>query len=89
MKLFQVPANEETLEANHECEKMLHEHNHSVQAHRANNSIFNAKLFVDDCALANQKLMFCGVRAHHQNGIEEATRRMITEDARVMLLHAK
>ena len=36
----------------------------------------------------NQTLDFCGVDAHHQNGIAERTIRTIIESARTMLLHA-
>ena len=39
--------------------------------------------------MANQKLIFCGVGAHHQNGIGEVNIRRSVEDTRVSLLHAK
>ena len=69
MTLFQDPTKEETLEAKHEHEHALHVNNHSVQAYRVENSRSNEKLCVEDCALSNQKLVFCGVGVHHQNGI--------------------
>jgi len=62
---------------------------HQVKAYRADNSRFNSKLFSDDCLTAKQKLTFCGVEAHHQNGISKATIKRIVEDARISLLHAK
>ena len=77
--LFQGPTNEETLEAKNEREKTFHGKSHSVQVCRADNSRFNANLFVEDCSLANQKLTFCGTGAHHQNGIGEATNKRTTE----------
>ena len=64
--LFQVPKNEETLEAKHEQIKILHGNNNSVQAHRVDKSRFNSKSSVEDYALANQKLKLCSKGAHHQ-----------------------
>jgi len=36
-----------------------------------------------------QSITFCGINAHHQNGIVERQNQSITESARTMLLHAE
>ena len=43
---------------------------------------------MDDVRKAGQTITFCGVGAHHQNGVAERHIRDITESARTMLLHA-
>ena len=43
---------------------------------------------MDDVQAAHQTITFCGVGAHHQNGIAERRIRDITENARTSLLHA-
>ena len=42
-----------------------------------------------DVASKHQTIDFCGVDAHHQNGIAEKRIRDLTESARKMILHAK
>ena len=46
-------------------------------------------MFVDDIKLNAQTIPFCGVNAHHQNGIVERHDRTLNDSARVMLLHAQ
>ena len=43
---------------------------------------------MDDVWRAHQTIAFCGVGAHHQNGVTERCIRDITENARTSLLHA-
>ena len=56
--------------------------------YRAYNGIFKIKAFQNDVDKLNQQLDFCGVDAHHQNGVAERAIRTIIESARTMLLHA-
>merc|ERR1712127_939813 len=51
-------------------------------------TIFKSKAFQNDVDKLNQQLDFCGVDAHHQNGVAERAIRTIIESARTMLLHA-
>ena len=43
---------------------------------------------MDDVRKAGQTIIFCGVGAHHQNGVAERRIHDITESAHTMLLHA-
>ena len=79
---------EETVKGKHVFERQCIEHNVHVQHYHCDNGIFRSKLFVDDCQQSGQSLSFCGVNAHHQNGIAERAIRTITVAARTMLLHA-
>ena len=87
--IFQGTNNDETIDSKREYDRLLGNFGHKVRGHGADNSRFNSKEFQEDCELVNQKLTFCGVCAHHQNGIGKSTNRRIVEDARVSLLHAK
>jgi hypothetical protein len=46
-------------------------------------------MFMDAIKTSNQTISFCGVGAHHQNGIAERRIRDITEAAQTCLLHAQ
>ena len=43
--------------------------------------------FKNDLNDKDQTITFCGVGAHHQNGIVESKNRILTEGARTLLLH--
>ena len=61
----------------------------NVKAYRADNGRFAEKSFRDAIQAANQKITFCGVGAHHQNGIIERHFQTLSTRARIILLHAK
>ena len=44
---------------------------------------------MDNVKLNAQNITFCGVNAHHQNGIVERHNRTLTDSARTMLLQAE
>ena len=75
---------------------MLHSYERVAKEHRvlkinhyhADNLRFNYEDFQEDCHQANQKLTFCGVGAHHQNGVAEAKNKILSYRARKLLLHA-
>ena len=79
---------EETLEAKHTFERVAEQYGVRILHYHADNGRFADKAFVDDVHAAQQTITFCGVSAHHQNGIAERRIRDITESARTMLLHA-
>ena len=62
--------------------------NVKIRSYHADNGWFSDESFVQSVHTANQQIMYCGVGAHHQNGIVEKRIRDITEQARKMLLHA-
>ena len=59
-----------------------------MKAYHADNDRFADNLFINDVNKQGQTMTYCGVGAHHQNGIAEKRIRNVTEQARKMLLHA-
>jgi hypothetical protein len=78
---------EETLKAKLAYEKLLALSGHTVKAYRADNGRFADKGFHNACTQRDQQLSFCGVGAHHQNGIVENRNKQLTLGARTLLLH--
>jgi hypothetical protein len=62
--------------------------NVTVRKYKADNGIFNSILWKSTCDTLQQANEYCGVNAHHQNGIAERQIRSIFDRARTMLLHA-
>jgi len=60
----------------------------SIKGYRADNGCFADKTWHNNCTKQHQELTFCGVGAHHQNGIAEKRIRDLCEGARMSLLHA-
>ena len=59
----------------------------TVTHYHADNGRFADNGFVDAVNTKSQKLNFCGVGAHHQNGIIENKNKILTTGARTLLLH--
>eukprot|EP00956_Cyclotella_meneghiniana_P001276 scaffold1377_cov23-Cyclotella_meneghiniana.AAC.1 len=78
---------EETIKAKRAWEKILHDAGHTAKHYQADNGRFADKGFQDDCDAHNQTISYCGVGAHHQNGIVENKNKILTQGARTMLLH--
>ena len=57
-----------------------------VLGYRADNHIFNSSAYLDDCNSLQQTMDFCGVRAHHQNGVAERSIQTITSWARTLII---
>jgi hypothetical protein len=79
---------EETLNAKMEFEKYARSFGVSVSHYHADNGRFSDNEWRDDVMLKGQRLTFCGVGAHHQNGRAEKRIRDIQDLARTLLLHA-
>ena len=79
---------EETIEAKRAFEQYAQNRGVRVQAYHADNGIFKAKKWVEECRQQKQDLTFAGVNAHHQNGVAERRIRELQEKTRVMLIHA-
>jgi len=60
-----------------------------VEKYRADNGRFAEKSFIDAVRETQQKIEYCGVGAHHQNGIIERHFQTLSLQARIILLHAK
>ena len=79
----------ETVAAKHAFEKFAAEHGIRIHHYHYNNGRFYDNAFKESCENSRQRLTFCGVNAHFQNGIAERAIRDISESARKQLLHAR
>ena len=78
----------ETLEAKEAFEHFAVQHNMRVLAYHADNGVFAAHGWKDNCQKNNQQLTFAGVNAHHQNGMAKQHIKELQHMARTMLIHA-
>ena len=60
----------------------------TVKSYRADNGTFAKKLFRDAIKAARQRIDFCAVGTHNQNGIIERAFQRLSSSARTLLLHA-
>jgi hypothetical protein len=58
-----------------------------IKHYHADNCAFAHKGFLDEVNRKAQKITFCAVGAHYQNGIIENKNKMLTLSARTLLLH--
>jgi hypothetical protein len=68
-------------------EKIMAQANRTVKHYHADNGAYAHKGFLDEVNRKDQKITFCAVSAHHQNGIIENKNKMLTLAARTLLLH--
>ena len=59
-----------------------------VKHYHSDNGIFAEPAWINECKTCKQDLTFCGVGAHHQNGISERNIKDVTLISRTILLHA-
>ena len=86
---FQQSTNaEETIQFKTEVEREAMSCNVRLRTFRADNGVFKSKAFHDNVNSLGQKITFCGVGAHNQNGVAERYIRTVFEKARTLLLHA-
>ena len=86
--LHQAMTTQETIDAKHAFEHIAEQHAVRIRHYHCNNVCFADRAFMDNVRKAGQTITFCGVGAHHQNGVAERRIRDITESACTMLLHA-
>ena len=67
---------------------MLARANRRVKHYHADNGRFADNGFLQSVNSKDQEITFCGVGAHHQNGIVEGKNRVLTQGTRTVLLHA-
>ena len=77
----------ETLLAEAAMEKTMAQAGRTVKHYHADNGRFADNGFVEAINSKDQKTTFCGVGAHHQNGIVENKNKLLTNGARTLLLH--
>ena len=86
--LQKTATTEETLEGKKAFEKYAAQNGVHIQHYHADNGIFKAHKWVEDCHLREQGLTFAAVNAHHTNGMAERRIRELQDAARTMLIHA-
>ena len=78
----------DTLTGKHDFEDFAHSIGVTIESYRGDNHIFNSKAYKQDCADLNQTIDFCGVGAHHQNGVAERAIQAVTNRAGTLLIDA-
>ena len=78
----------ETIKAKLAFEQFAANHFVNIEHYHADNGRFADNAFINHCSARQQRLTYCGVNAHFQNGLAERAIRGITEDGRKQLLHA-
>ena len=78
---------EETLLSKRAFEAFARNRGVTIKSYHADNGIFRANLWLDDCRQMRQPITFAGVAAHHQNGYAERRIRSLQEMARTMIVH--
>ena len=79
---------QETILAKRRFERDLHLHGHKIVQYLGDNGVFRSEEFSLELQKKGQTIEFCGVGAHHQNGVAERSIRTISDSARSMLIHA-
>ena len=78
----------ETIIGKRRFERMLNNFGHDVKVYLGDNGVFKSKEFQEELRNRGQEMEFCGVGAHHQNGVAERAIRTVSEAARTMMIHA-
>ena len=79
----------ETLLSKSSMEKVMAQAGGTVKHYHADNGRFSDNGFIDAVNGKDQKIKFCGVGAHHQNGIIENKNKVLTTGGRTLLLHGR
>ena len=80
---------EATLECKYDFEHMCATRGVKVKAHHADNGIFAERSFINDVKCCFQRITFCGVGAHHQNGVSEKAIKQLILTACTLIVHAQ
>jgi hypothetical protein len=87
--LMQDLSSEEMVNAKLAFERFAAEHGVKIKHYHCDNGRFADNAFKQSCEQSGQRLTFCGVNAHFQNGIAEHAIRDLSESARKQLLHTR
>ena len=80
---------EATLQCKHDFEHLSATRGVDINHYHADNGRFAEKSFTDDVQSNGQRITYCGVGAHHQNGITENAIKQLTLVSRTLLVHAQ
>ena len=69
-------------------ERSLSNFGHTIYQFLGDNGVYRSQEFQNEPKNCGQSIEFCGVGAHHQNGVAERAIRTVSESARTMMLHA-
>ena len=78
----------ETVEAKQAFERFARDRGVSVEHYHCDNGVFASRGFREEIQRCGQTISFCGVGAHHQNGVAERRIQDLSDSARAMLAHA-
>eukprot|EP00978_Attheya_sp_CCMP212_P006292 scaffold14257_cov69-Attheya_sp.AAC.1 len=87
--LMRSVSQEETLAAKHGWERIAATFGRAIKRYHADNGRYAEADFRADATKQGQTVTYCGVGAHHQNGIAESWVKQFTLKGRTLLLHAK
>jgi hypothetical protein len=79
----------ETVAAKEAFERFAARHHVTVKHYHCDNGIFAGATFCAAVQRANHTISFCGVNAHHQNGVAERRIQDLADRARSMLVNAR
>jgi hypothetical protein len=79
----------ETIAAKQAFKAFAAKHCVRIQHYHCDNGHFSNNAFHQACHNSHQRLTFCGVNAHFQNGIAERAICDLSKSARKQLLHAR
>ena len=79
---------EETLVGKRAFEEYARASGVKVSHYHADNGVFKARAWVEDCNSKHQRVTYAGVGAHHQNGVAERRIRVLQDLTRAQLAHA-
>ena len=80
---------ESTLQTKRDFEHLAMTRDVNIKHYHADNGRFAERSFTDDVKQSAQRITFCGVGAHHQNGITENAIKQLTLVSRTLLVHAQ
>ena len=86
---MQDATGDSTLEENNAFEQDCMTRNVVTKHYHANNGRFAENSFKEDCVRKMKNPTFCGVEAHHQNGVSERIIKDLTLSSRTLVLHAQ
>ena len=78
----------ETLLAKEAMGKLISQAGQTVKHYQADNGKFSDNGFIDAINQKYQKITFCGVGVHYQNGIVKNKNNILTTGARTLLIHS-
>ena len=79
---------DETLGSKKAFERLVSRSDNTAKRYHADNGRYANNGFMASLNANNQIITFCGVGAHHQNGIVEQRIRTVTKIPRTFILHA-